>query len=332
MFCKWCGTSLRPGDIRCPGCRREQPPLSLCGGFYDLAPEARSRVQPMPPAREPGVTRQTPNTHTPWTAVALGAALILLLGCTVALVWRGHDNSRLEWENRQLEQELAQARRDIPMPGEVPPETSGQPVTLPTEPETTPEETETETTQPETEPSTQPETPSFAEAQLRFILDLEGARHGRETWARAQVDGAETEVLNAAPEKGPGDWQCTYTSPGDGSYAQLEAEVEDGWAEVSYGITNVGPNDLPFGAFDQVEVVWEYRIKTPDAWVDWRELPETLWTREGPQETKAQLNALDIPWDPEDTVYLRCTITRYNTQGGSATFVVSNILVSAETP
>lgn len=43
MFCKWCGEPVKSGQIKCPECGRELPPLSECGGFYNLVPEARSK-------------------------------------------------------------------------------------------------------------------------------------------------------------------------------------------------------------------------------------------------------------------------------------------------
>lgn len=36
MFCKWCGKSIQLTDKKCPACGRETPPMSDCGGFYDL--------------------------------------------------------------------------------------------------------------------------------------------------------------------------------------------------------------------------------------------------------------------------------------------------------
>lgn len=36
MFCKWCGNTIRPEEKSCPACGRETPPMSDCGGFYNL--------------------------------------------------------------------------------------------------------------------------------------------------------------------------------------------------------------------------------------------------------------------------------------------------------
>lgn len=63
MICKWCGAKIREKDRSCPRCGQELPPLSECGGFYDLVPGARqgavppvnpvSPVPPVPPADGP---------------------------------------------------------------------------------------------------------------------------------------------------------------------------------------------------------------------------------------------------------------------------------------
>lgn len=46
MICKWCGAKIREKDRSCPRCGQELPPLSECGGFYDLVPGARQGVIP----------------------------------------------------------------------------------------------------------------------------------------------------------------------------------------------------------------------------------------------------------------------------------------------
>lgn len=55
MFCKWCGTTLDPADRSCRKCGREIPPLSDCGGFYDLVGGVRQNrptgAQPQQPPR-----------------------------------------------------------------------------------------------------------------------------------------------------------------------------------------------------------------------------------------------------------------------------------------
>lgn len=40
MICRWCGKEVFPGQRNCGSCGREVPPLSDCGGFYQVVPDA----------------------------------------------------------------------------------------------------------------------------------------------------------------------------------------------------------------------------------------------------------------------------------------------------
>ena len=50
MICKWCGGELLPTDVKCSRCRKDVPPLSDCGGFFDLMPSAKNFTDPISPA------------------------------------------------------------------------------------------------------------------------------------------------------------------------------------------------------------------------------------------------------------------------------------------
>ena len=41
MICKWCGERIDSGAHVCSHCGKELPPLSECGGFYNIMPEAK---------------------------------------------------------------------------------------------------------------------------------------------------------------------------------------------------------------------------------------------------------------------------------------------------
>lgn len=96
MFCKWCGGDIPNGKTKCPSCNKEQPPVTECGGFYDLTPKARNasrgeRDVPMksePTPAAPAVTAESPASRNRkkrskkgsaagWIALLL--ALILLV-------------------------------------------------------------------------------------------------------------------------------------------------------------------------------------------------------------------------------------------------------------
>ena len=58
MFCKWCGNSIQLTDKKCPACGRETPPMSDCGGFYNLK---HSNDGPNAPTKEKVVVKEVPH-------------------------------------------------------------------------------------------------------------------------------------------------------------------------------------------------------------------------------------------------------------------------------
>lgn len=93
MFCKWCGGTLTPSDVKCSRCGKAVPPLSDCGGFYDLMPTAESRKEAAPvpkmetkkatvpvqkEAQSPKSVKKNPN-HGYIYITLLGFAVIIVL-------------------------------------------------------------------------------------------------------------------------------------------------------------------------------------------------------------------------------------------------------------
>lgn len=58
MFCKWCGNGIQLTDKKCPNCGRETPPMSDCGGFYNLK---HSNDGPTVPTKEKVVVKEVPH-------------------------------------------------------------------------------------------------------------------------------------------------------------------------------------------------------------------------------------------------------------------------------
>lgn len=58
MFCKWCGNSIQLTDKKCPTCGRETPPMSDCGGFYNLK---HSNDGPTAPTKEKVIVKEVPH-------------------------------------------------------------------------------------------------------------------------------------------------------------------------------------------------------------------------------------------------------------------------------
>ena len=58
MFCKWCGNSIQLTDKNCPTCGRETPPMSDCGGIYNLK---HSNSGPVAPTTEKVIVKEVPH-------------------------------------------------------------------------------------------------------------------------------------------------------------------------------------------------------------------------------------------------------------------------------
>lgn len=110
MICKWCGAAIEPRQKCCTNCGREIPPLSDCGGFYDIVPTRRPAA-PQPSSAAPQATKPRADVRPaekPRSETARGrgkhalllslAALVLLLALVLLFVWQA----------RALRRELSQ--------------------------------------------------------------------------------------------------------------------------------------------------------------------------------------------------------------------------------
>ena len=94
MFCKWCGEPVKIGRVKCQSCGRDLPPLSECGGFYNLVPEARSKPpisEPLRPVRQEAIAngkdtppqpkkkRKTSHLYNTVSLVAILIGLVLII-------------------------------------------------------------------------------------------------------------------------------------------------------------------------------------------------------------------------------------------------------------
>lgn len=102
MFCKWCGTNIQFTDKKCPSCGRETPPMSDCGGFYNLKhsnsapPTPPTPVSPKPvlvpqcpivEKMEPKYTRdrKASKSHHTTTVVCFGVVVTAVILCVALL-------------------------------------------------------------------------------------------------------------------------------------------------------------------------------------------------------------------------------------------------------
>lgn len=102
MFCKWCGKTIQPTDRNCPACGRETPPLSDCGGLYNLKYTPGTSATPTPPPASPASAkcpimdklepkyardRKASKRHHKITMICFAVLLVAIL-CTAVLVIR----------------------------------------------------------------------------------------------------------------------------------------------------------------------------------------------------------------------------------------------------
>ena len=153
MICKQCGASLRPGGTSCPKCGARQEPSLECGGFPNLAAQAREgaggfsvpgdpgkpasgRPAPPPAASRPAPARPAPPVRRMplLSLVPVAVMVVCLVLSIVSCSKMGELQSAVEkLENRvtQLEDELNDQPED-----ENPPHSSAKPDST-TEPQAT---------------------------------------------------------------------------------------------------------------------------------------------------------------------------------------------------
>lgn len=126
MICKWCGAKVDVRRSTCPVCGRETPPLSDCGGIYNLAqgftenpapPEVPAKRAPDVQAPPEGRQSASSKKRSRWPFVC-GMALLLvsvalLVSLKVDMVWQGNDMRRSLHEiNASLSNALEDAGGD----------------------------------------------------------------------------------------------------------------------------------------------------------------------------------------------------------------------------
>ena len=124
MICKWCGAVVSAVDKKCGRCGREIPPMSDCGGFYDLVPNARAAAPAAAPMTAP-VAPPAPNPEElarraaakkkaeQMALIRLGVFALVALVIVIMLVVMIVKMSSLDKRLDALEQEMADLDRDF---------------------------------------------------------------------------------------------------------------------------------------------------------------------------------------------------------------------------
>ena len=196
MICKWCGEAVEPGQGTCSHCGKELPPLSECGGFYNVMPEARlaqvraprgagrvesagagtaaaglgaaasgtvSRSESGPGVQRGPASRKTGKKNNRLAGLLLAALAMSLLALVLTIVFYAVTASRL----RSMEQKLADlAQTEPPRSSEAPPSQTEEPEPSQTESEK-PDPSQTEESVPQSESSNiNPVIPSSSEDEI----------------------------------------------------------------------------------------------------------------------------------------------------------------------
>lgn len=322
MICKWCGSPQESGDRVCARCGREIPPISDCGGFYDLVPGACAAAgvgrpaEPAPVPERPVQPRPVPVDQSKlkkrkrrgYERLALLAALVLLVALFLHNCGLSSDLKRTEEELRQVTEELGELKKAQSKDSEDSQdskETGGSDVPEETGESQTDETagSEQESTA-EWEPESQPEEPA-----IRIVILANG---------QADVNTAEYEGWSRnSAEREEDSLRVPLVTPGGVSVElflkwneEMEAELtvlEDGRApEARYAFC------------------WQHRQNGSDDWQDVQREDS------GSRQDQPLMNPLDICGTsqklPQEGGELRCIITRTDNTGETVTIVISGIM------
>lgn len=88
MFCKWCGNTIHKTDSKCPTCGRNTPPMSDCGGLYDLK-FSQIDVEEITKKTNPtGLVAEKTNFSQKLLRTFVVLYIIILLVITLVCIWR----------------------------------------------------------------------------------------------------------------------------------------------------------------------------------------------------------------------------------------------------
>ncbi len=320
MICKWCGAPVDVKQGKCPACGSEIPPLSDCGGFYDVVPKA-ARPMPAPqPEEKPPVPVQVPQPKyaTPQPVAppppqgkkrrgaAAGLPVLVCLALTVAVgafsVVRTAALSKrvdeLQAQNENLQQAVAQLQKAQA--------TAGSRLTaLESPPATEPPEAE----------------PPLAGLTTRFAVALRG---GKPIEPAGEVQGlGELEYLSR------GDWVVCNL---DGEYL-WEASLTETSGETEEGKTflfQYQAEQEQFGAYRDASFAWEYRLAGAEDWQAPEEDDGVQITHQNGEAKSTLTVSADWLAQRSGDYELRCTVTRSSRSGGSLTIEFEIFVPAAE--
>ena len=331
MICKWCGATVDVTKGKCSVCGKELPPLSDCGGFYNVAPKA-AQANPAPNAEQPasqpvpgpmGQNRTegpAPNEKSKKRmTILLAAALVLLAAAVVFSIVRSISLSKriaaLEEANADRKLPAATEERatdEIATPANILTE-------APTEAPTEATEVPTEETEAPTE-ATEAIEADFADQNITFTIDKDG---------NMKIMLNDEEIEDGAFEI---DGSDIFLNGMKILYASLEEDTDASTALGRTFVFTYDIYDIPdagksvFGTSREVTFVWKYRTEKTGEWQDTAESPSEFLTREllavGENEKPhCNLSFSNDLINDNNYFELQCTMTRTSKEGGTLTIV-----------
>lgn len=311
MFCKWCGGSLAPSDLKCRRCGKEVPARSDCGGFYDLISDAQQRLKPPKdgdphPERSSGSNADSEDrngkTNKSVTKKRLPhpffGAVVALVIAGIILPWK---TNQCAADRRALRDELnsiisdadaVEARLQALEEAEADERIESVPELVPN-------------------PAPEPDEPVFSKQDVSFsfkIVEQQDARAYLPAYDFGQCDDKSTISVVLGDETA----SAVYLTERAGQIELGFSCRSDGGlrtATVTYRI-----DETVFGLPGVPEICnWAYRVGSKDSW---HLITEDIFSQTG----ASGLSALSIPetgWqnligDSEETIELRCEVYRAN--------------------
>lgn len=328
MFCKWCGADLPDSASKCARCGKEIPALSDCGGFYDLAPNARRQTAEVPvstpavvPVNATPAKMNTPEKDMPAKGKKRGKTRnglrlsVMLVGFFVVIVLLLGMNRKLgkvfdaaannEGQIITLHEELEQIKNSIAK------EENDTP-TLPTEEEPVPDNTPLEA----------------QNAKVEIVADHSTA--GVSVKTKAELGDFEmpiaTQVILDSATQALSGVQLDLGETED----CIEVVITGKSAASAYGNGSISVDFIIdenlFAKAQNVEYEWTYR--TPGS-TKWTSLDETVFAvSEDGKTVTYSANKLENILGNAKTAELRLTYKRTNIKGGSLTIMISGITVT----
>lgn len=319
MICKWCGATIKVTNGKCQSCGRDIPPISDCGGFYNVAPKAtreteQKSVTDYPKKQaEPELeraqsvlceNRPAPEKRTNILPFTIAAFLFAVIGIFLLLQVMVLNKRLSSLERAQVQAdssagELAKRvdsvdshissveQQLIELDGRI------QDVTEPTEPE------------PEPEPE-----PKLAEQFLSFAV----------SGGKLTASTPSTEIIDI-DNSYPGTAVCSI----DGERlweAKLFEKEQDPLAfdpdRVFVFHYDIASEEL--GAFQSSVFVWSFRTQENPQWEEFAPGEDGYQQEDNPSDSSSIITVYS-EWlaqtAPDGKIEFRCVVERKNTAGGS---------------